>query len=215
MIRINLNPFKEKKLVQWGQRQVLLYVAAVLISVLVCLLWYQRRPDPEAKKKKLVAQRVKLERQTQEVQARVTCDQNRWRVRIKKARRKYRAVEKLITQRSTPKYVLRELSRILSESWGPTVKTRLAAQDKRTLYNQNWDPTTVWLTKFEEKGRQVIIEGGAKGSDDVAEFWRRLQVSAYFHNVKLEKMSQKSDSSGLAAKKGVFLQFSIKAGANY
>lgn len=215
MIRINLNPFKEKKLVQWGQRQVLLYIAAVLVSVLVCLLWYQRRPDPEARKKKLVAQRVKLERETQEIQARVTCDQDQWRSRIKKARRKYRAVERLITARSTPKYVLRELSRILSESWGPTVKMRLATQDKRTLYNQNWDPTTVWLTRFEEKGRQVLIEGGAKGSDDVAEFWRRLQVSAYFSNVGLDKMTQKIESSGLLAKKGVFLEFSIKAMVNY
>ena len=35
MIRINLLPYKESTLIQWGQRQLLVYVAALVVSALV------------------------------------------------------------------------------------------------------------------------------------------------------------------------------------
>ena len=212
MIRINLLPYKESTFIQWGQRQVLLFVVSVLVSVVVCIIWYGRLPDPEAKKKQLIAQRVRYEQQIKQVSARTTCRQDKLKTRIRNARRKYRAVERLITRRRSPKLVLRELSRILSEAWGPTLKKDLAGRDKRTLYNQNWDPTAVWITLFEEKNRELKIEGGAKAMDDVAEFWRRLQVSAYFSNVDLEKFKKVKVA---ADKKNPYLLFSIVAGVNY
>ena len=59
MIRINLLPYKESTLVQWGQRQVLLYVVAVLVSGVICVIWSQRLPDPQKKKKALIAERAR------------------------------------------------------------------------------------------------------------------------------------------------------------
>ncbi|MFH2007265.1 MAG: PilN domain-containing protein [bacterium] len=214
MIRINLLPYKESTLVQWGQRQVLIFVVALLVSAVVCIVWYGRLPDPEAKKKALIAERVKYEQQIQTVQSRKTCEQAKYHKLIEKAERKYTAVERLITRRRTPKFALRELSRILSEAWGPTLKPALSGRDKRTLYNQNWDPTAVWITRFEEKGRELKIEGGAKAMDDVAEFWRRLQVSAYFYDVDLEKFNKVKDQRDAKASAS-YLKFSIVAGINY
>ncbi len=211
MIRINLLPYKESTLVQWGQRQFLVYVAAVVVSVLACVIINGQKEDPMVKIRALRQQREGVEQKTNVVQSRTFCDRGKYKSRIKKARRKYKAVERLITRRRSPKYVLREMSRILSEAWGPTLKMSYQGKDKRALYNQNWDPSAVWITSFKEKGRIASIEGGAKASDDVAEFWRRLQVSAYFANVDLQKFQKvKLHSNGEE-----YLQFSIVAGVNY
>lgn len=212
MIRINLLPYKESTLVQWGQRQVLLFVVAVLVSGVICVIWAQRLPDPQKKKKALIAQRATYEARTREVKSKKTCNQSKYKKRIRKANRKYKAIDRLIFSRRSPKLVLRELSRILSEAWGPTLKPRLAGKDKRTLFNANWDPTSVWITKFEEKGNQLKLEGGAKAMDDIAEFWRRLQVSAYFRKVDLEKFKKVKKSKDA---KEAYLEFSIIAGVIY
>ncbi len=212
MIRINLLPYKEATLVQWGQRQVLLYVVAVLVSGVICVIWAQRLPDPQKKKKELMAERARYETKTREVQGRKTCNQPRYKKNIVKANRKYKAIARLIFSRRSPKLVLREMSRILSEAWGPTLKAKLAGKDKRTLFNANWDPNSVWITRFVEKGNQLKLEGGAKAMDDIAEFWRRLQVSAYFTKVDLEKFKKvKKDKDA----KEAYLEFSIVAGVIY
>jgi len=212
MIRINLLPFKESTLVQWGQRQVLLYVVAVLVSGVVCVVWAQRLPDPQKKKKQLMAERAAYETRTREVSQKKTCNQARKKKAIRKAQRKYKAIDRLIFSRRSPKLVLREMSRILSEAWGPTLKSRLAGKDKRTLFNANWDPSSVWITKFEEKDNQLKLEGGAKAMDDIAEFWRRLQVSAYFQKVDLEKFKKVKKTKDA---KEAYLEFSIIAGVIY
>ncbi len=212
MIRINLLPYKEATLVQWGRRQFLLYVVAVLVSGVICVIWAQRLPDPQKKKKALMAERARYETKTVEVNDRKTCNKSRYKKNIIKAKRKYRAIDRLIFSRRSPKLILRELSRILSEAWGPTLKKSVAGKDKRTLFNANWDPNSVWITKFEEKDNQLKLEGGAKAMDDIAEFWRRLQVSAYFKKVDLERF-KKVKKSGDA--KEAYLEFSIVAGVIY
>lgn len=212
MIRINLLPYKEATLVQWGQRQVLVYVAAVAVSVVVCIFWYSRLPDPEARRRALIAQRSKLEGEINQMRQKAFCDREKYRKRIRKANRKYKAVERLITHRRSPKYVLREVSRVLSEAWGPTLKSDMQGKEKATLYNQNWEPNAVWLTKFEEKARSTTITGCAKGSDDVGEFVRRLEVSAYFDSVAFNGMEKTADCSGAA---GAFQKFEILARVNY
>ena len=211
MIRINLLPFKQMTLVLWGQRQVLIFVVALLATLIGSFIWYGSRPDPDAMRKKLAAERAQVERTTNEVQAEVPCDEEGLRTQIEKETQKYRDVDRLLNERETPKLVLRELSRILSESWGPTLKKSLAGKEKTTLYNQNWDPSSVWITRLEEKNREVKIEGGAKGSDDVAEFWRRLQVSAYFADAELEKFTKLQDTKSAQQ----FLSFTIQARVNY
>lgn len=211
MIRINLLPFKQMTLVLWGQRQVLIFVVALLATLIGSFIWYGSQPDPDAMRKKLAAERAQVERTTNEVQAEVPCDEEGLRTQIEKETQKYRDVDRLLNERETPKLVLRELSRILSESWGPTLKKSLAGKEKTTLYNQNWDPSSVWITRLEEKNREVKIEGGAKGSDDVAEFWRRLQVSAYFADAELEKFTKLQDTKSAQQ----FLSFTIQARVNY
>lgn len=97
------------------------------------------------------------------------------------------AIDKLETKRRTPVFVMYELAMILTDSkegGGPDVdKERLrqiVKADPQAEINVLWDPTGLWLTKVEEKGGQLLIEGGARDATDLSEFTRRLRASARF-----------------------------------
>lgn len=97
------------------------------------------------------------------------------------------AKEKLEAKRRTPVYVMYELAMILTdakEGGGPDVdeekKRQLVKSDTQAAINMLWDPTGLWLTKVEEKGGLLIIEGGARDATDLSELTRRLRVSARF-----------------------------------
>jgi len=220
MIRINLLPYKESTLVQWGQRQVAIYAVVVVVSVVVMAIVARPSIDYNALRATKEKERKAEEAEISRVQSQVICDRDKLTRKIKREQRKYRTVEKLITERQSPKQVLRELSRILSEAWGPTLKTSYAGKDKRALYNQNWDPSSVWVTSFAETSspdspaRTVRIEGGALAADDVAEFWRRLQVSAYFYDVDLERFSKVKEGTSKPGD-SPYLSFSIVSGVKY
>lgn len=220
MIRINLLPYKESTLVQWGQRQVLIYLATVVVTIVVMAIVSRPSVDYNEERAKVEKGRKSVEASIAKEQGQSPCDRDRLRGRIKREERKYRTVERLITERQNPKYVLRELSRILSEAWGPTLKTDFAGKDKRSLYNQSWSPSGVWITQFVETSppdamaRAVRIEGGALAADDVAELLRRLQASAFFYDADLERFSKVSEGGSAAAAKS-HLKFSIVAGVSY
>ena len=220
MIRINLLPYKESTLIQWGQRQVVIYAVVVLVAVVVMAIVARPSIDYAALRVAKEKERKAEEAEITRIQGQVICDRDSLGKKIKREQRKYRTVEKLITERQNPKQVLREVSRILSEAWGPTLKASFAGKDKRALYNQNWDPTGVWITSFVETSspdspaRTVRIEGGALAADDVAEFWRRLQVSAYFYDVDLERFSEVKESQ-VKAGADHYLSFSIVSGVKY
>ncbi|MDX9999676.1 MAG: PilN domain-containing protein [Polyangia bacterium] len=220
MIRINLLPYKESTLRQWGQRQVVIYAVIMLVSVVAMAILARPSIDYNALRVSKEKERKAEEAEIARIGSQVICDRDDLNRKIKAEQRKYRTVEKLITERQNPKQVLRELSRILSEAWGPTIKQSFAGKDKRALYNQNWDPTGVWITSFAETSspdspaRTVRIQGGALAADDVAEFWRRLQVSAYFYNVDLERFSKVKEMHSTSGS-GQFLSFSIVSGVKY
>ena len=97
------------------------------------------------------------------------------------------AIDKLETKRRTPVYVMYELAMILTdakEGGGPDVDKEKLRQiiksDPQAEINTNWDPTGLWLTKVEEKGGLLVIEGGARDATDLSEFTRRLRSSARF-----------------------------------
>lgn len=99
-------------------------------------------------------------------------------------------IEKVETKRRTPVYVMYELAMILTDAkdgGGPDVDKEKEAQlvkaDPQAKPNPLWDPTGLWLTKVEEKGGVLVIEGGARDATDLSEFVRRLRVSARFGRV--------------------------------
>jgi Tfp pilus assembly protein PilN len=116
------------------------------------------------------------------------------------------AIDKLEAKRRTPVYVMYELSMILTdakEGGGPDVDKEKLRQsiksDPLAEINMLWDPTGLWLTKVEEKGGRLLLEGGARDATDLSEFTRRLRASARFDQVShpdFERVDTKGGEEG-------------------
>lgn len=98
--------------------------------------------------------------------------------------------EKLEAKRRTPVFVMYELAMILTdakEGGGPDIDKeklrQLTKADAQAEPNPLWDPSGLWLTKVEEKGGLLVIEGGARDATDLSELTRRLRASARFGKV--------------------------------
>lgn len=119
------------------------------------------------------------------------------------------AIQKLQTARSGPTAILMELARILTPGRGPSVDPDRLAQLRRdnplSVFNPNWDSRRLWLTGFVEAQRKLKIDGKARDGEDVSELARRLNLSAYFYDVKLLPASREQD----------FVKFSIEAKVRY
>lgn len=112
-------------------------------------------------------------------------------------------IEKVETKRRTPVYVMYELAMILTDSkygGGPEIdeehRRKLVKADPRAEINKLWDPSGLWLTKLEEKGGVLLIEGGARDATDLSEFTRRLRVSTRFGRVShpnFERVDNRGD----------------------
>ena len=71
-------------------------------------------------------------------------------------------------------------------------------------------PNRVWLTKMEEKGGSVTLEGNAVDHEDVSAFMKALQKSKYFTNIVL-KISKSSN----ADKNAELYEFKLTCSVNY
>jgi type IV pilus assembly protein PilN len=99
------------------------------------------------------------------------------------------SIAKLQSARTGPTAVMLELARILTSGRGPSVDPDRLAQIRRdnplAIYNPGWDAQRLWLTKFVEAQRKVRLEGIARDGEDVSELARRMNLSSYFHDVRL------------------------------
>ena len=214
MLKINLLPIKAARRAQIGKRQLLLFVAIVVVFAAILTLVHVKyvRQDTTELSRRLQA----LKDETRSIKAR-TGDVSKYKRRRKKYKRRRKAFRQVLggcycrctgekklikcTQKCPqtkqmkrycpgPVLVMRELSRILSERWGPTLKRKLKESRRSDYYNPNWDPTALWVTGFEEQHRAVKIFGRSKAAGDAYEFKKRLDVSRYFANVRLERTTQ-------------------------
>src|SRR5262249_29885501 len=108
------------------------------------------------------------------------------------------AIRRLQANRSGPTYMMRELSDILTPGKGPTFnKEQYEEQIKRepnTGFNPNWDTRRAWLISYSENNHNVKIKGSAKSDEDVAEFLKRLKVSAFFSDVYWQQTQPEVDT---------------------
>jgi type IV pilus assembly protein PilN len=87
----------------------------------------------------------------------------------------------------------------------------LLKKDPNAGYNPTWDPRRLWISSYTENKRRIMLQGGAKSFDDVAEYMKRLQLSVYFTDVQLNPVRAAVD-----AKHGVkHVTFEMTATANY
>ncbi len=217
MLRINLLPVKAARRVQRGRLHLVIYLGSVVaaVGILIFVHFQFVKKDTST----LVQEIDQVRRQTRATEAK-TGDVSHLKHLKRKYLKRKKAFRRVLSgcyctcgqskdavdcmslcppteamQRTCPGPVLwmRELSHILSERWGPTLKDGLDPTCKVEYYNPNWDPTGLWLKRWTQTEGGIQVVGGARANGDVAEFERRLRVSRYFENVEVERTSLVED----------------------
>ncbi len=212
MIRINLLPQKKKKLEASSGGDLWILGALGVVLVEIALLFVLQ----SMKEEELSAQQgtnAALQSQIDQAKKAVA---NHEQVKTELARMRARedAIAKLQSARTGPTAVLLELARILTPGRGPSVNPEKLAQLRRdnplAMYNPSWDARRLWITKFVEETRKVKLEGTARDGEDVSELARRLNLSDYFHAVRLLPAKRERDPSGLEV-----VKFALEAEVRY
>jgi type IV pilus assembly protein PilN len=139
-----------------------------------------------------------VENQVRSIRSRVA-DHQKIRDDLAEIRAREDAIGHLEAARTGPTAMLIELSHLLSPGGRPTsdpaLLDRIQRENPTQMFNTTWDPHRLWVSKFSEQGRQVMIEGSGRTADDVGEFMRRMMLSQYFEQVRLERSEGAQDGA--------------------
>lgn len=106
------------------------------------------------------------------------------------------AVTKLVEQKRTPAFVMKELSNICSTNELPDIDDEAQAKrerdDPEAKLSPTWDGTSVWITALRQEGSSKLeIEGEARDAADLSEFVKRMRASARFVQVSNARFENK------------------------
>jgi type IV pilus assembly protein PilN len=215
MIRINLLPQKGRRpgqvAAQGSQLWLVLIMAVVALEIVACFFIYSGKQEELARhKKKNTELQVQIDQAKNAVK-----DHDKIKAKLEQLRAREAAIAKLESARTGPTAMLLEVARILTSGRGPTVDADKLAQVRRenplAVYNPNWDARRLWLRKFVEDQRTIVLEGQARDAEDVSEIARRMTLSSYFYDVKLQSGSKEVDSKSKLA----LLKFQLQAKVRY
>lgn len=194
MIKINLLPVKAAKRREQGQKQLLAGViifSATLVSIIVF------HGAQVAHINELREHNTQLSKDIAKLKAEIG-DYDVIKAQRDELIRQRDAIKRLQANRSGPTYMMRELSDILTPGKGPTFnKEQYEEEIKKNPnagFNPNWDTRRAWLINYGEQNHNVKIKGGAKSDEDVAEFLKRLKVSAFFSDVYWQQTKPEVDT---------------------
>lgn len=101
-----------------------------------------------------------------------------------------KSIDRLMRAKVVPAHVLHELGEILTAGHSPTMTSDMIKKtsndktgDPNKRFQQDWDPTHVWLSGYSDSNGVFKLEGGAQTENDVAQLSKRLAASAYFMDV--------------------------------
>lgn len=187
MIRVNLLPQASRKrsAPEVNQTWLLVILGLIVAEIVGLFFFHQTKEDELAEVKGEVQQLVS---QINDINALVK-DHEKIKAELATLRAREDAIAELQAGRAGPTAVLLELSRVLTTGKGPTTDPKkleqLQEDNPLAIYNPNWDPQRLWLTKYVESERSVRLEGLARDGGDVYEFAQRMKLSQYFDNVTL------------------------------
>ena len=187
MIRINLLPVKQVKKVQAGQRQLMIFVLAVVAEIAVLFFVYQMQVGVvEEKRRRIQNLKTEVEQLKREVG-----DFDQLKAKHDELLYQQKVINDLQRARTGPVWLLRELSDILTPGKGPSIDQatyeELIRSNPNAGYNSRWNPLRLWLTSVKMSAGLIRIQGMAKDYDDVAEFNKRISLSKFFTNDFLER----------------------------
>jgi type IV pilus assembly protein PilN len=194
LIRINLLPVKAAKRRESGQRQLLFGVVMVSATIASIIVFHGMQVSHLNEMK---SHNQQLSRDIAKLKSEIG-DYDLVRAQRDELIRQRDAIKRLQANRSGPTFLMRELSDILTPGKGPTFnKEQYEEQLKRDPsagFNPNWDTRRAWLISYAESNHTVKIKGAAKSDEDVAEFLKRLKLSAFFSEVYWQQTQPESDT---------------------
>jgi type IV pilus assembly protein PilN len=211
MIRINLLPVKAAKRREQGQRQFIIGAVVVTAAVVGIIVFHSMEASA-------IAEQQEKNQALSSAIAKLKSEIGDYEV-IKAQRdeliRQRDAIKRLQANRAGPVWMMRELSDLLTKGKGPTFdKEEYEEQLKRDPnagFNPNWEPKRVWILSYEERNHQVKLKGAAKSDEDVAEFLKRLKLSAFFSNVYWQQTQPAFDTKLNVA----YVTFDVTCQVNY
>ena len=211
MIRINLLPIKAAKRREQGQKQLLAGIVLVSATLVGIIIFHGTQMaainDLQSHNDKVARDIALLKKELG--------DYDVVRAQRDELVRQRDAIRKLQANRAGPTYMMRELSDILTPGKGPTFNKEqyeeAIKRDPSGGFNPNWDTRRAWLVNYTETNHQVKIKGGAKSDEDVAEFLKRLKVSAFFSDVYWQQTQPEVDSKLNVS----YVTFDVQCRVNY
>ena len=214
MIRINLLPVKAAQRRALGQRQLVIGAIGVLLALVVLVLFH----TIAARNLIVTKSDVQVIRTDVDKLKRDLGDYDLIVAQRESLLRQKAAIKKLQDSRSGPAFLMRELSDMLSKDKGPTTSKEqydeLLHKDPNAGFNPNWEPKRAWLISYVEKDRTVTLKGGAKSDEDVAEFLKRMKLSAFFekNSVYWQQTMPQTDTR---LNNVTYVTFDVTARVNY
>lgn len=194
MIKINLLPVKAAKRREQGQRQLLVGIVVFSAALVGIIVFHGTQV---AHINELREHNTQVSKDIARLKAEIG-DYDVIKAQRDELIRQRDAIKRLQANRSGPTYMMRELSDILTPGKGPTFnKEQYEEEIKKNPnagFNPNWDTRRAWLISYSEQNHNVKIKGGAKSDEDVAEFLKRLKVSAFFSDVTWQQTKPEVDT---------------------
>ncbi len=212
MIRVNLLPQKRAEPSADGGQLWLLVVLFLFLAEVVALFVFhglkKEELDEQLRKNAELQEQIDQSRQAVSNHAEV-------QEKLKTLRAKEDAISGLQNARTGPTAMLLEVARILTPGRGPSVDPDVMRQrridDPSSVPNLGWDARRLWLLSFVEAGRLVRLDGLARDGEDVSELARRMNISAYFYDVKLLPAKKEMDPES----KLELVKFQLEAKVRY
>ncbi|MBH22874.1 MAG: hypothetical protein CMH57_00170 [Myxococcales bacterium] len=203
MIRINLLPIKKQQEKESSKRLLFVFVVLIVAECILLIFPYswqkskltEIQNENSAKKQEINT----LKEQVKDVE-RLTGEKNKLTEQLD-------VLGALEKGRSGPVRVMDEMQLILST---PRSELERLTFDKRG-WNSKWEPDRLWFNSFQEGGGFFKLVGGARSTDDVAEFLQRLSSSIYFDSIRLVYAEEKIESKV----KFEFVRFEIEGAISY
>jgi type IV pilus assembly protein PilN len=199
MLKINLLPTQRRgSATAPADANKLFAVATMIVLSVVFVGLYFFHSDQEQQVARVRNQNNDVEARARTTRNRVS-DHQRIRDELAEIRVREESIGHLEAARTGPTSMLIELSHLLSSGGRPAMDPaqaqRIERDNSTQTYNRTWDTRRVWLTRFVELDRNVTIEGEGKTPDDVGEFMRRMMLSQYFDQVRLERSEGAVDNA--------------------
>jgi Tfp pilus assembly protein PilN len=151
------------------------FLAILVVELIFMFVWYQRaQSDLDVATKRAQAVHKKIVRLNK-----LKKQWDAWQKEKKQLQAQMKVLEDLRYGQNGPGRMLKFFSYMLMKL--PDTPQNLEELKAQELagWDTRWDPRRVWLTRIQNQNGKIRMEGMAIDHGDVAEFYKRMESSAY------------------------------------